>query len=486
MNHRAKHRPPRPGGNDDADRGPGERLQKVLAAAGHGSRRDCEDLIREGRVEVDRQVITELGTRVDPLHQEIRVDGEALRQPKRLYFAVNKPVGVVTTNHDPSGRARVIDLVPTEERVFAVGRLDRSSEGLILVTNDGEFANRLTHPRYGVEKTYLVRVAGSPDARQLDRLKKGVHLAEGFARAQSIVVKKHHGHSTDLVIVLNEGRNREIRRILARVGHKVLALKRLAVGRVKLGDLPLGGWRRLMPGEVEALLHIAKVKRREGKPKAGRSRRERPDDKLAPSAGEATHHAAGPPSDDQYLQKQALLAEPLSLDDLLRDDLDEGPIAGPLVAGGDEVRGTEIDEIEPGAPSGGGIIDYEDDFSAPPPKPARRPKQRAAGKPQRPNRGKRGHERGTRGERSELEPHPRESFGKKRGGKRAFGPPEEGRGPAGAKTGKIRFRPKRKKADAQAEGRDNQRRGQRRGKQSKHEGNQGGRGKQGGKRKGRR
>src|SRR5262249_37629344 len=151
--------------------GAGERLQKVLAAAGLGSRRDCEDLIREGRVEVDRRVVTQMGTRVDPSRQEIRVDGEALRQPKRLYFAVNKPVGVLTTNDDPSGRARVIDLVPTEERVFAVGRLDRSSEGLILVTNDGEFANRITHPRYGVEKTYLVRVAGAPDQRQLARLK---------------------------------------------------------------------------------------------------------------------------------------------------------------------------------------------------------------------------------------------------------------------------------------------------------------------------
>src|SRR5262245_10393461 len=152
----------------------GERLQKVLAAAGVGSRRDCEDLIRQGRVEVDRQVVTELGTRVDPSRQEIRVDGESLRRTKRLYFAVNKPVGVVSTNRDPSGRTRVIDLVPTDERVFPVGRLDRSSEGLILVTNDGEFANRITHPRYGVEKTYLVRVAGAPDQRQLARLKKGV------------------------------------------------------------------------------------------------------------------------------------------------------------------------------------------------------------------------------------------------------------------------------------------------------------------------
>src|SRR5688572_1482295 len=160
---------------DDAGPTGAERLQKVLAAAGVGSRRDCEELIREGRVEVDRQVITELGTRVDPLRQEIRVDGEPLRRPQRLYFAVNKPMGVVTTNDDPSGRPRVIDLVPTDERVFAVGRLDRASEGLILVTNDGEFANRLTHPRYGVEKTYLVRVAGSPKQAELARLTKGVY-----------------------------------------------------------------------------------------------------------------------------------------------------------------------------------------------------------------------------------------------------------------------------------------------------------------------
>src|SRR3954470_12617773 len=245
----------------------GQRLQKVLAAAGLGSRRKCEDLIRDGRVEVDRKVVTELGTRVDPARQEIRVDGESLRPSKRLYFAVNKPQGVVTTNFDPSGRSRVIDLVPTEERVFAVGRLDRSSEGLILVTNDGEFANRITHPRYGVEKTYLVRVAGAPDQRQLARLKKGVHLAEGFARAQSIIVKKKHGQSTDLVVVLNEGRNREIRRILARVGHKVLSLKRIAVETIKLGDLPLGGFRKLSQKEVESLLHAARQKRRAAKKK---------------------------------------------------------------------------------------------------------------------------------------------------------------------------------------------------------------------------
>src|SRR4051812_10801970 len=281
----------------------GQRLQKVLAAAGLGSRRKCEDLIREGRVEVDRHVVTELGTRVEPAQQEIRVDGESLRPSKRLYFAVNKPVGVVTTNFDPSGRSRVIDLVPTEERVFAVGRLDRSSEGLILVTNDGEFANRLTHPRYGVEKTYLVRIAGSPEPRQLERLKKGVHLAEGYARAQSIMVKKQHGQSTDLVIVLNEGRNREIRRILARVGHKVLALKRVAVGNVKLSDLPVGGWRRLMPAEVDGLLHLAKEKRRAVGKKVSKGAGGRVQGSDEKGREKLAAHASG---ENQYRQKQAL------------------------------------------------------------------------------------------------------------------------------------------------------------------------------------
>ena len=263
------HRSSRRGRREDepADRGEGsagpERLQKVLAAAGVGSRRDCEELIRQGRVEVDRQVVTELGTRVDPLQHEIRVDGEALKRPKRLYFAVNKPSGVVTTNYDPSGRPRVVDLVPTEERVFAVGRLDRASEGLILVTNDGEFANRLTHPRYGVTKTYLVRVAGSPTTAELAKLRRGIHLAEGYCKVESLHVKGKHKGSTDMIIVLAEGRNREIRRILARVGHKALRLKRLAVGRLKLGDLPTGAWRRLMPAEINGLLAEAKERKRE-------------------------------------------------------------------------------------------------------------------------------------------------------------------------------------------------------------------------------
>ncbi len=165
----------------------GQRLQKILAAAGLGSRRQCEELITSGRVEVDRQMVTQLGTRVDPGRQEIQVDGQPLSVGRRVYYAVNKPKGVVTTNRDPSGRPRVIDLVPGRDaRLFAIGRLDLSSEGLILVTNDGELANRLAHPRYGVAKTYLAQVAGRPATEVLAQLCRGVRLAEGLARAESV------------------------------------------------------------------------------------------------------------------------------------------------------------------------------------------------------------------------------------------------------------------------------------------------------------
>ncbi|MCH5374865.1 MAG: rRNA pseudouridine synthase [Planctomycetes bacterium] len=230
-----------------------QRLQKVLAAAGISSRRECEELIREGRVEVDRHVVSELGRRVDPARQEIRVDGVVLQRPTLVYYVLNKPAGVVSTNRDPSGRSRVIDLIPSEQRLFPVGRLDRGSEGLILVTNDGDLANRLTHPRYGVEKTYAVRVAGSLTPETMQQLRKGVYLAEGPAKVTSVRVRRRHKQCTDLEIVLNEGRNREIRRILARVGHKVLKLTRIAMGTLRLGDLPVGAHRRLTPQEVRSL-----------------------------------------------------------------------------------------------------------------------------------------------------------------------------------------------------------------------------------------
>ena len=246
-----------------------QRLQKVLAGAGLGSRRQCEELITTGRVEVDRKVVTELGTKVDPMQQEIRVDGTPLPRPKLRHYAVNKPLGVVTTNRDQAGRPRVIDLVRSDERLFAVGRLDMYSEGLIIVTNDGELANLLTHPRYGVEKTYQVVVAGAPDADVLVRLRHGIHLAEGFAHAQRITVKKQLKNSTILEMVLDEGRNREVRRLLARVGHKVLRLKRIAIGPLRLADLPVGDFRPLRREEVRDLRHAALSAKKHKAPTSG-------------------------------------------------------------------------------------------------------------------------------------------------------------------------------------------------------------------------
>ncbi len=264
--------------------GKGQRLQKVLAAAGTGSRRQCEELIRAGRVQVDSRVVTELGTRVDSDRQEIRLDGEALSRPKLVYYAVNKPDGVISTNRDPSGRPRVIDLLPADSvRLFTVGRLDLHSEGLILLTNDGDLANRLTHPRYGIEKTYRAMVTGHPSREVLSQLLRGVHLADGFARVAKVSIKSRHKQSTILEMVLREGQNREIRRVLARLNHKVLRLVRISVGPIRLGKLTPGEYRRLTREEIRAL------KAESGKHKAATDGRAK---HKAATDGRAKHKAA--------------------------------------------------------------------------------------------------------------------------------------------------------------------------------------------------
>ncbi|MCA9102761.1 MAG: rRNA pseudouridine synthase [Planctomycetales bacterium] len=242
-----------------------------MAHAGVASRRECEQLILTGRVEVDRQVVTDLGVKVDPQRQEIRVDGERINRARLVYLMVHKPVGVVSTNFDPDGRTRVIDLVPGHfGRLYTVGRLDKSSEGLILVTNDGELANGLTHPRFGIEKTYHVQVAGRPTQADLEKIREGVHLAEGPARPRSVRMKGTRRGSTTLEIVLAEGRNREIRRLMARMGHKVLTLRRVAMGGLRLEGLPAGDYRPLMREEVDQLYRLV---RRRGNPTATAARR---------------------------------------------------------------------------------------------------------------------------------------------------------------------------------------------------------------------
>jgi 23S rRNA pseudouridine2605 synthase len=241
-----------------------ERLQKILAHAGVGSRRHCEDLITAGRVAVDGQPVRELGTKVDPAQHEIAVDGQPIQMEKSVYWLVNKPRGYLCTDHDPARRPLAIQLVPhVAQRVFTVGRLDEDSEGLLLLTNDGELAFRLMHPRFGVEKTYLVQVAGFPTNEQLRQLLKGVWLSDGHVKAVRVKRLKTQGESTWLRIVLNEGKNREIRRMLARQGHKVLRLKRIAIGPVELDRLPTGKSRRLKAHELDALRQIGERRARQ-------------------------------------------------------------------------------------------------------------------------------------------------------------------------------------------------------------------------------
>jgi 23S rRNA pseudouridine2605 synthase len=236
-----------------------ERLNKVLAHAGIGSRRHCETLINAGRVTIDGQVVHELGTRVDLSKQKLAVDGQPIHLERHVYWLVNKPRGYLCTNYDPARRPLAIHLIPqVTQRVYTVGRLDAASEGLLLLTNDGELANELMHPRFGAEKTYLVQVAGEPAPDDLRQLLKGVWLSEGHVKAKRVKRVKKSGQSTWLRIVLNEGKNREIRRMLARLGHKVLRLKRIALGPVPLGGLPAGKARRLSRQEVESLREATK------------------------------------------------------------------------------------------------------------------------------------------------------------------------------------------------------------------------------------
>jgi 23S rRNA pseudouridine2605 synthase len=234
------------------------RLQKFLAMAGVDSRRNCEEYIRTGRVTVNAEVVTDPARAVDPKTQDIRLDSERLRMPRLRYFLVNKPKGVLCTNHDPQGRPRAIDLIPpSEQRLFTVGRLDENTEGMLLLTNDGDLAQRLAHPRFEVIRRYRCHVAGIPQPETLRQLREGMYFAEGFFKFRSVHIFRRKGQSVILEMDLQEGKNREIRRLLARVGHKVLALERIAFGPLQLGSLAPGRHRELQPFEIHELRHFA-------------------------------------------------------------------------------------------------------------------------------------------------------------------------------------------------------------------------------------
>jgi 23S rRNA pseudouridine2605 synthase len=242
----------------------GVRLQKVLAQAGIGSRRACEALIGEGRVEVNSEVVTEQGRRVDPERDVIRVDGARIPPPRRhLYLALNKPRGVVVTMDDPEGRRTVADVLAEgasrslkKERLFHVGRLDTDSEGLLILTNDGDFAHKLAHPSYQVPKTYIVEVTGVVSPQTLRRLRRGITLEDGPVRPTSVKIVSSAGEKSLLKITLQEGRNRIVRRTMEAVGHPVRRLSRIGIGPVRLGNLQAGEYRELTAEELGGLLDL--------------------------------------------------------------------------------------------------------------------------------------------------------------------------------------------------------------------------------------
>lgn len=237
----------------------GERLQKVLARAGFGSRRANEELIDAGRVTVNGDVAV-LGRRVDPAHDRIEVDGvPVVVREDLVYYLLNKPTRVVTTARDPEGRPTVIDLVPVEPRVFPVGRLDYDTEGLLLLTNDGELAHRIAHPSSGVDKAYLAEVEGIPGRAALRALREGVELDDGPTAPARVRLQQTRENTAALELVVHEGRNHQVRRMCEAVGHPVRRLVRTRIGPLSDRTLPPGDWRPLSRAEVRALYAATKL-----------------------------------------------------------------------------------------------------------------------------------------------------------------------------------------------------------------------------------
>ncbi|MEC8651411.1 MAG: pseudouridine synthase [Planctomycetota bacterium] len=235
------------------------RLNHFLAKAGICSRRNADELIATGRVEVNGEVVAELGVRVDPLDDDVRFDGTRLQPEKSVYVLLNKPKGVVCTNAAHEQKKRVVDLLPTiRGRVFTVGRLDMDSEGLLLVTNDGAFAQEMTHPSYGISKLYSVVVRGCIEDGHLEKARGGVWLAEGPTGGMQLKVDRMTKDRTYLKVTLREGKNREIRRVFAKLGYPVSSLKRVRIGSLTLHGLGDGDWRFLQLGEVARLRDLAR------------------------------------------------------------------------------------------------------------------------------------------------------------------------------------------------------------------------------------
>lgn len=240
-----------------------KRLQKVLAEAGVASRRAAEEIIRAGRVKVDGRVVSEMGAKADPDTSRIEVDGHLIRAERKVYFLLYKPVGYVTTKRDPLGRRTVLDLLPgIKERIFPVGRLDYDTAGVLLLTNDGDLAHALLHPRHGIEKTYRARVKGIPSAETLQALRRGIILSDGPTAPAHLSLLAVDADSAWLEITIREGRNRQIRRMGEAVGHPVFELIRTHLAFLTLKGLVPGRYRPLQPAEVTRLKAMAHWRRK--------------------------------------------------------------------------------------------------------------------------------------------------------------------------------------------------------------------------------
>jgi len=230
-----------------------------MAAAGVDSRRNCEELILEGAVRVNGRVVDTIPAFVDPDEDVITVNGRKIHEAQKVYFLLNKPKGVICTNYDPQGRRRAIDLVPARERIFCVGRLDIDTTGLIILTNDTELANKLTHPRYEVAKTYVAAVEGRADAAAVEKLKKGVWLAEGKTSPATVKVLRQGPKESLIEVTIREGLNRQVRRMLANVNLPVKSLKRTQIGKISSKGLGVGKFRPLGHAEVAYLKKITSL-----------------------------------------------------------------------------------------------------------------------------------------------------------------------------------------------------------------------------------
>ena len=347
------------------------RLQKILASAGFGSRRGCEVFITEGRVSVDGAVVMELGAKADVESQSVELDGRKIAGPgklsksmrendERVYYALNKPKGALCTNDDPAGRPVAVQMIPEKRRIFCVGRLDLDTEGLILLTNDGDLTNRLTHPRYGVPKTYLARVEGDMGPTQMRKLQVGMHLAEGRTQGAKVRIRRKEGRHSVLEITISEGMNRQVRRMLARVELKCRALKRIAIGPIKLGEMDAGEFRRLTADELDRL-NIAindaeaagktpRAEKPERAAKAGKPEREDRQDRATRNDSKSDR------ADRNAFQKseRGNAAETEIEDDEFEDDEDEDAFAAASAL---------VKNSGTSAPSKRRVIDSDDDES---------------------------------------------------------------------------------------------------------------------------